>query len=158
MKFVLDATAIRSGMMLSGECQWFMTPSVKNEIARGKAARDLELLVDISIKIMEPSRESVMRIRDKAGETGDIGRLSDTDIDVLALGLELEATILTDDYSVQNIAKALGIDYRSGAQRGIEKVYIWHWRCRGCGRFFDEEAKECPVCGSDLRSVRKKNQ
>ena len=45
MKFVLDATAIRSGMTFSGEFQWFITPSVKSEIARGKAARDLELLV-----------------------------------------------------------------------------------------------------------------
>ena len=158
MKLVLDATAIRSGMTFSGEFEWYMTPSVKDEVMRGKLARDLELLADISIKIMEPSPDILEKIRRTAGETGDIGRLSDTDVDVLALGLELRATILSDDYSIQNVAKVLGIDYKGGAEKGITEVYNWHWRCRGCGRFFDEEAKECPVCGSGLRSVRKKKQ
>ena len=158
MKYVIDATAIRSGMTFSGEFEWYMTPSVKDEIMRGKLARDLELLTDISIKTMEPSPENLEKIRETAEKTGDIGRLSNTDIDILALGLELGATILSDDYSIQNVAKVLGIDYRGGAEKGITEVYNWHWRCRGCGRFFDEEAKECPVCGSELRSVRKKKQ
>ena len=156
MKFILDATAIRSGMMLSGEFQWFITPSVREEVSRGKQSRDLDLLAEISIEIVEPSSSNVERVREAAEKTGDIGRVSTTDMDILALALDIDAIILTDDYSVQNLAKHLGIDYRSGVEKGIKKEFEWHWRCRGCGRFFDKEMVDCPICGSGLRSVRKR--
>jgi len=155
-KIVLDATAIRSGMMLSGEFQWFITPSVREEVSRGKQSRDLDLLSDISVKIVEPSSSNVGRVKKAAERTGDIGRLSTTDMDILALALDIDGIILTDDYSVQNLAKHLGIDHRAGVEKGIKKEFEWHWRCRGCGRYFDEEKVDCPICGSELRSVRKK--
>ncbi len=156
MKIVLDATAIRSGMMLSGEFQWFITPSVREEISRGKQSRDLDLLSGISIEIVEPSPDNIDRVKEAAENTGDIGRVSSTDMDILALALDIGGIILTDDYSVQNLAKHLGIKYKSGVERGIEKEFEWHWRCRGCGRYFDEEKVDCPICGSGLRSVRKR--
>ena len=155
-KIVLDATAIRSGMMLSGEFEWFITPSVKAEVSRGKQSRDLDLLAGISIEIKEPSSESGKVVKEAAEKTGDIGRVSSTDIDILALALDINGIILTDDYSVQNLAKHLGIDYKSSVERGIKKEFKWHWRCRGCGRYFDVEKVDCPICGSDLRSVRKR--
>ena len=155
-KIILDATAIRSGMMLSGEFQWFITPSVKEEVSRGKQSRDLNLLSDISIDIMEPTSKNSERVKEAAERTGDIGRVSTTDMDILALALDIDAIILTDDYSVQNLAKHLDIDYRSGVEKGIKKEFEWHWRCRGCGRYFDEEKVDCPICGSELRSVRKR--
>ncbi len=158
MRYVLDATAIRNGMTLSGEYEWYMTSSVKDEISRGKQAKDLNLLVDISIKIMDPSTPNVERIEAKARETGDIGRLSKTDIEVLALALEIDGIILSDDYSVQNIAKALDIKFKGGAEKGIKEVFTWRWRCRGCGKFYDEEMPDCPICGSELRSVRKRSK
>ena len=129
---------------------------MKEEVSRGKQSRDLDLLSEISIKIVEPSSNNVERVREAAEKTGDIGRVSSTDMDILALALDIKGIILTDDYSVQNLAKHLGIDYRSGVEKGIKKEYEWHWRCRGCGRYFDEEKVDCPICGSDLRSVRKK--
>ncbi len=156
VKIVLDATAIRSGMMLSGEFQWFITPSVKDEISRGKQSRDLDLLAGISIEIREPSSESGKRVKEAAEKTGDIGRVSSTDMDILALALDIDGVILTDDYSVQNLAKHLDLEFKAGVEKGIKKEFKWHWRCRGCGRYFDEEKVDCPICGSDLRSVRKK--
>lgn len=156
MKLVLDATAIRNGLAISGEYEFFMPPSVKEEISSGKQARDLDLLIETSIKIAEPSEASIGTIREKAKETGDIGRLSETDTDVLALALDLDATILSDDYSIQNVAESLGIGYKSSITRGIKEIYIWQWRCRGCGRYFKEEFSDCPICGSGLRSVRKR--
>ncbi len=158
MRYILDATAIRSGMTLSGEYEWYMTSSVKDEISRGKQAKDLDLLVDISIKVMDPAPGNVEQIEAKARETGDIGRLSKTDIDILALALEMDGTVLSDDYSVQNVATALGIKFNAGVEKGIKEVFTWRWRCRGCGKFYDEEMPDCPICGSELRSVRKRSK
>lgn len=158
MKLVLDATALRSGMQISGDLDWYTTPSVMSEIARGKQGRDMELLKDVAVKVMEPSEKAVAKVRDCAGNTCDTGRLSSADIEILALAYDLGGVLLTDDYSIQNVAEVLGIEYRGGSQRGIEEVIHWTWRCRGCGRYFDAEpgVKECPVCGSGVRTVRKK--
>ncbi len=156
MRLVLDATAIRSGMTISGQHEWFITPSVVDELKKGKTARDLELLQDITMRVTQPSGESVEKVREAAEVTGDISRLSDTDMEVLALGLELEAIILTDDYSIQNLAKVLKIDYQPGITPGIKEVFHWTYRCRGCGRIFNSEPENCPICGSDIKTVRKK--
>ena len=158
MKFILDATALRSGMMLSGEFEWYTTSSVMAEIGKGRQAKDLDLLKDISINTVEPGQKYIAEIREAAEKTGDIGRLSIPDIEILALAMELDGTLLTDDYSIQNVAKVLNVEYRSGGQKGIKKIIHWTWRCKGCGRFFDEEPKglECGICGSEVRTVRKK--
>jgi UPF0271 protein len=78
---------------------------------------------------------------------------------LLALALELKTEgytpqIVTDDYSIQNLAAYLGIVYRPVGMKGIKRVLKWKYKCIGCGRIFDEKIKECPICGSSLRSVR----
>ncbi len=156
MRLVLDATAIRSGMTISGQHEWFITPSVMDELKKGKTGKDLELLIDLSLKVACPTEESIEKVKRAAEVTGDISRLSNTDVDVLALALELGARILTDDYSIQNLARVLKIEYQPGTTTGIKEVFHWTYRCRGCGRTFDKEHENCPICGSDIRVVRKK--
>ena len=67
----------------------------------------------------------------------------------------LNGTVLTDDYSIQNTAKIMGIPYRAVGQTGIKKVEKWNYRCNGCGKWFKEKSEECPICGSSMRSYRK---
>lgn len=158
MKLVLDATALRSGMQLSGEFDWITAPSIISEIERGKQGRDVTLLTDISIRVLEPGEKALATVSACAEKTSDTGRLSRADLDVLALAYEHKAIILTDDYSIQNVARILKIEYMTGGERGIRKIIHWTWRCKGCGRFFNAEpdGKECPVCGSEVRTVPKK--
>jgi len=59
-----------------------------------------------------------------------------------------------DDYSIQNVATRLGVPYERVLERGIVEVVRWRYRCTGCGRFFDEPIKECPVCGSRVKTTR----
>ncbi len=159
MIYILDSTAIRSGMQVSGSegVEWYTTPSVLEEIRKGKVAENLELLAGISITVKRPGLDSLDSVRKIAEKTGDVGRLSPTDVKILALALELGGTILTDDYSIQNVAKVLGVEYMAGTEKGISEVYEWTWRCRGCGRYFDDKPAglECSVCGSEVRTVRK---
>lgn len=154
MRLILDATAIRMGMTYSGEYEWYTSTSVINEIQKGKLAKDIQLLRDITLKVTEPREDNIARVIQVAEDTGDIGRLSNTDLDILALALELDGILLSDDYSIQNVAKVLGIQYKTGIEPGIKKIFSWRSRCRGCGRWFDNEISECPVCGSEVRLVR----
>ena len=156
MRFVLDATAIRSGIMISGQHEWFCPPLVMGEVRKGKTGRNVELLEGISLTVLSPQAESVEKVREAAESTGDIYRLSETDIDVLALALELNAIILTDDYSIQNLARILDIKYQEGAESGIQEIFEWNYKCTGCSRTYENEPPECPVCGSDIKMIRKK--
>ncbi len=151
MDYVLDTSALFSMQDLPSDARCFSTPGVLRELAKyGDRRVDLwgELLT-----ISEPTSESVRKVKEAASRTGDSTRLSPTDVEVLALALELNAQVLSDDYSLQNVATYLGIPFKPIGLRGIKDLRKWLWRCTGCGRVFDKEMPECPVCGSKLRST-----
>jgi UPF0271 protein len=152
--YVLDTTALRTGVSTDGLHEWFTTPSVLAEVRLGKLAKHLELLEGVHLSVKGPKQESLDFIYQASEKTGDATRLSATDIDVLALALELEATIISDDYSIQNVAEYLGIAYVGTATPGIKEVFNWTYRCTGCGRFYDEKSDICDICGSNLKMVR----
>ena len=158
MKLVLDASAILSGVTIPCTDDMLMPPLVEAELGHAWARRKLESLKDVCLVVQEPSREAVEAVKAKCRETGDDARLSEADIHVLALARQTGATILTDDYSIQNIALAQGIPYRAITQKGITAVFHWKYRCKGCRKIFDTAIKECPVCGAEVRSYRGKRE
>jgi UPF0271 protein len=153
--YVLDASALRAGFVTDGSHEWYTTPSVLEEIRLGKAARDLEMIESVHLTVKVPKEEYRVSIIHASEETGDEARLSSTDVDVLALALELGAIILSDDYSIQNVARNLGIGYSGTAEPGIKEVFSWTFRCSGCGRYSNEKSESCRICGSGLKLVRK---
>jgi UPF0271 protein len=109
-----------------------------------------------NVRVEEAVEPYISRVIDTAKKTGDIHKLSVTDIKVLAKALELsDSVIVTDDYSIQNVARVLGIGVEAVTQPGISKAFKWVKICRGCGRRVDGDV--CPVCGSEiiLRRVKR---
>src|SRR5438094_801510 len=152
MRRVLDASALLSGASFDGEL--FTTPEAVAEVRRLGSTTQLDAVLATKVRVLTPSKESLEAVEAAARGTGDIARISPTDRGLVALARDLEATILTDDYSIQNVAARLGIPYDRIVERGIREVVVWRYRCTGCGRFFDEPTKECPVCGSRVRTTR----
>lgn len=150
---VLDSSALFSMDQLPDE-ESVCPPGVIDELTRYKDHR-LDLWGDL-LRVSECTSESVKKVEETARRSGDLGRLSPVDITVLALALDVGGTILTDDYSIQNTARIMGIPYRAVGQNGIKKVEKWNYRCNGCGKWFKEKADECPICGSSMRSYRKR--
>jgi UPF0271 protein len=97
-----------------------------------------------------PEEPTVERIRRAAGETGDAGELSRTDVRLLAAAFELDARLVTDDYAMQNVAEKLEVPVEVIAREGIDEQRDWRFQCGGCGREFDDHHDRCPICGSDL--------
>jgi UPF0271 protein len=97
-----------------------------------------------------PDGETVERIERAARETGDYEELSRTDIRLVAATFELDGTLVTDDYAMQNVAEKLEVDVEVIAREGIDEQRNWLFQCQGCGREFDEQHDRCPVCGSAL--------
>jgi UPF0271 protein len=69
-----------------------------------------------------------------------------------------EPTIISDDYSIQNIATKLGIESKGLASMGIKKVIEWRIYCPGCKKNYEKTSidKTCLVCGTTLMRKPKK--
>jgi len=124
-------------------------PLVKEELEGGNEYR-FDAMEGAGMELHLPADETVDRVRRAASETGDAEELSETDTRLLATAFELSATLVTDDYAMQNVAEKLDVDVQVIAREGIEEEREWTFQCAGCGREFDEDRERCPICGSDL--------
>ncbi len=154
MPFVLDASALLAGKDLPFE-EMYCTPDVLREVKGKDATAQLLSTIEVKVEIRTPSEAGRKRIAEVARMTGDALRLSPTDVGVLALALDLKATVISDDYSIQNVANEVGLEYRGLAFNGIEKKIEWGYRCVGCRRRFEEPTEKCPVCGSRIKTTPK---
>jgi len=155
---VLDTSALYYGKDLPQGYELVISPGVVRELEREGMAQRLELLLATRVRVLEPSERSADRVEEEARRTGDSRRLSDTDKEVLALALDLGYQLVTDDFSIQNLASVLGIPYRGQEQRGISRVLEWESKCVGCGKRLPPDVEECDVCGSATKSVRKRGR
>lgn len=146
--YVLDAPVFIYGFQVSGNI--YTVPEVTRELVSSEAAVALQEYLKGGLKIESPLKTDVETVTEKAKSTGDYLRLSQADIDLLAKALELSGTLVTDDYSIQNVASLLGIETQPIQQARIKRVLTWRRRCVGCGRLYESEVI-CPVCGSDVR-------
>lgn len=156
--FILDASAFLSGYT-PGEEGAYTVREVLEELRNERARLGAELSVgEGSLKVMDPPESG--ELKEVLTDTGDVAALSSTDIKVLALALHLRGegyspVIVTDDYSIQNVAKRLGIEFVPTTEKGIKMLIRWRKKCIGCGRVYDASIKgRCSFCGSELRKRR----
>ena len=128
-------------------------PLVRDEL-EDEAGYRFDALEGSGMRIHIPDPETVERIERAARETGDEETLSRTDVRLLATAFELDATLVTDDYAMQNVAEKLDITVDVIAQEGIDERRDWEFQCQGCGWIFDENRERCEICGSDLERKR----
>jgi UPF0271 protein len=152
VKRVLDASALLTGRQFPGELA--TVPGVLRELQRHGMTPQLEAIVDTQVRVLSPGAGARERVRAASESTGDVHRMSPTDRDLVALSLELGATLVTDDYSIQNLCRVLGLPYEPILMPGIKEAWTWTYRCTGCGRTWPEWHEECPTCGSPLRTSR----
>jgi UPF0271 protein len=124
-------------------------PLVREELEDESAFR-FDAMEGSGMHIHIPAEGTVEKVTRAATETGDAAELSDTDVRLLAAAFELDGTLVTDDYAMQNVAERLGVTVDVIAQEGINERRDWVFQCAGCGRTFDENHDRCPICGSDL--------
>ena len=130
---------------------------VVDEIRKGRLKAAMDASGDL-IRVYSPSRDSIMAVSEAARKTGDYSELSETDIEVLATGYELNAAIITDDYAIQNVASTLGIECESTDVAGIRRAIVWKYRCTGCRKIFNRKVESCPVCGHEVRRFHRTRQ
>lgn len=116
------------------------------------------------LAVRVPSQEYLVKAEASASTVGDTFFLSETDKQILALALELKGSgcsprIVTDDYSIQNVAAKLGIEFVSLATFGIRRLLEWMRYCPACRREYpaDYASTRCTVCGTELKRKPRKH-
>lgn len=153
---VLDSSALFYGKDFPPGWELVVSPGVIRELEKHGMGERMEFLLAARVRVFSPGARSLDRVRKEAGRTGDLAKLSETDLEILALGLDHGYEIVSDDYAIQNVAEALGIPHRGIDQKGITHAIEWKARCTGCGKMFGPDVTECDVCGSPTK--RKKGK
>jgi UPF0271 protein len=158
---VLDTSAFIAGFdPFSLDFEEYTVPMVKAEISESSMSgvRFETAVANGKLKLSAPSEEFLGRVRASAATVGDKFFLSETDMQLLALALQLKTEgyspfIVTDDYSIQNVADQLGIGFASLLTLGIRLRLTWIRYCPACYREYpaDSRAKTCEVCGTILK-------
>ena len=157
----MDTSAFIAGFdPLSIRDAQYTVPAVRNELAsHSLSLTRLNAAVEGGkLEVREPNPEYVKKIETSSMAVGDLRFLSDADLQVLALALELKEKgysphIVTDDYSIQNVANQLGIQFAPLMTFGIRYRFRWILYCPACHRKYapNHRSKRCGVCGTELR-------
>ena len=156
---ILDATAFYAGIPFVSEDSFMTTSDVYDEVQHIKTKQGaLETLQQTNrLQIRDPSQEYILRVKSIAEKTGDNLTISEQDVSIIALSLENNTELVTDDFAVTNVAKQLQITTSSLMTQGITTVGKWISYCSICGKEFSKK-KECPICGNKLnRKLIKKS-
>ena len=149
---ILDASAFYAGVPFGTSEDCYTTSLVYDEIKHIKKNHDVlgMLLATNRLKIREPDSESIKFAVKKSKDTGDFPQLSKQDISIIALGIEMDGEIISDDFAVSNVVKKLGLKISPIMTNGIKDVGRWIHYCPGC-KTTHNKGKECPSCGTSLK-------
>lgn len=158
---MLDTSAFIMGYEATDvKAEHYTVPSVREELREGELSK---LRFDTAVrngrlKVVIPDAKYLTEVGVVTAEMGEAGVLSETDKQLLALGIHLKSEslkpiVVSDDYSVQNVANRLGLGFRSLATPGIRRQFEWIVYCPGCHRTFrtPQQGRVCPVCGTGLK-------
>ena len=148
---ILDASAFYTGIPFSTTNEFFTTSLIFDEIKHIKKNHDaIGILLETNrLKIMDPESEFIDKIKTISKKTGDFNQLSKQDISAIALCLQMNGEIITDDFAISNVAKNLSLKVSPSMTSGINYIGNWIYYCPGCRKSF--ESGECPLCGTTLK-------
>lgn len=163
---VLDTSAFIAGFdpMTIPEKQ-HTVPEVMDELNAGSMPwiRFKAAVNKGKVEILKPKDPFFQKIVEISKKIGDIKNLSTVDMKVLALALELKnigsiPLIITDDYSIQNVANKIDVEFTSLMTFGIRFQFKWVIYCPACFKRYPQDYKSqvCEICGSKLKRKPKK--
>jgi UPF0271 protein len=158
---VLDAAAFYTGIsfLSSDEKTLYTTEEVLGEVRHIKSSHSaLETVMEAGrLVVKEPTGAQLEKVRIAATRTGDSATLSPADFSIVALALELDAALVTDDFAVANVASLLGVSVVPATPgKKIREIRKWISYCSACAKTFGGEEKECPICGNALKRKYRK--
>lgn len=158
---ILDTSAFIAGfdpLAINGSV--YTVPAVADELISDSmvSTRFRTSVESGKLQLKTPSDGFLDRVKQSSKAVGDLRFLSEVDKQVLALALELgqhgmNPLIVTDDYSIQNVASQLRLEFAPLMTFGIRYRLDWIIYCPACHRRYpsDYRSKVCEACGTELK-------
>ena len=116
-KVIIDANVIIEGNYLELPFdKIFTTPKISEEIKDHLSGIRFDI-EDITIE--SPEEKFVKKISDRSGSMDK--NLSDADISALALAMQKDLPIITDDFAMQDVAKSLEIEFKGFLEQRYDR-------------------------------------
>jgi UPF0271 protein len=158
---VIDTSALIAGFdpLSINEIQ-YTTPKVTEELIGDtmSCVRFRTAIDSGKVRVITPKITFVEQTKVFASAVGDSFFLSETDLQVLALALELRTDgyspqIATDDYSIQNVASEMSIEFAPLSTFGIRRRLQWIRYCPACHKKYpaNYRLQRCQVCGTRVK-------
>lgn len=135
--------------------------SAVNEVRDLESRAALEEAINLNIiRVVAPERTFLEEAVRAARSVGSLHKLSGTDVEVIAVALQLKAKyseviVITDDYELQNTLMYIGVSFKPLRTRGIREVRVFAVYCPTCGYTPSRPSEDvCPLCGSKIVRTR----
>ncbi|MBO3757792.1 MAG: hypothetical protein JTT14_01620, partial [Candidatus Brockarchaeota archaeon] len=106
----------------------YTTYSVLRELKKRRAnyTKVVALIEANILEVLSPSKKLIEKVKEKAIQLGEAGKISSTDLEIIALAMsfrnkEEDILVITNDFAIQNILSHLNIKYKSIGQREIRE-------------------------------------
>lgn len=134
------------------EAIFLSTHTVKQELKDFRSRMNLDIMVQSKrIQLQSPSLKKIIQVNKKLETIDPNHKLSQTDIEVLTLAWEKKGILITNDFTLQNVAAHLEIPTQVLSGKKINRIKKGYLRCRGCKLIFHSNFQTCPGCGSELK-------
>lgn len=152
---IYDTSAIIRGILnfKSFSCA-YTTHSVLRELKKRHTnyAKVIALIEANILEVLSPSKIFVEKVKEKAMQLGELGKISSTDLEIIALAMsfrsrEEDILVITNDFAIQNILSHLNIKYKSIGQREIREPRKYVYECKNCHSKYETKYNFCPKCG-----------
>lgn len=158
---IIDASGIINGYPLDNDYNYTVSEII-SEIKDFKSKLKVEEAIEEGkIKILIPSSKAIEELELMLSKSGDGLRLSDADKMIIALAIDFKDSgkkvkVVTDDYTIQNELKIIGIEYSGVLTSGIKGIYNWKKICEGCKKEYSQDYPfdDCEICGSKIFKKR----
>ncbi|MFX0049828.1 MAG: NOB1 family endonuclease [Candidatus Hermodarchaeota archaeon] len=157
--YVLDATAfigLNFPILMEPKtfpnASFFTTPSVASELKDFRSKMNLEAMKESGLlQFNTPIPEIQHKITNKIKMIDPQSTLSRVDIDILTITLQLKGILITNDFTIQNMAHFLKIPIKSIDGKKITNLRMWQLKCKSCGKNAEIYFQTCPHCGGQLK-------
>ena len=150
MEAALDANVFIHGRGNFGFDHIYTVEEVVEEVESDSGRNVLE---NIEYSVKDVSIDIVEQVREKSDEINS--PTSRADENLVAMALENDYTVVSDDRAVQNLCLHLDVDFQAFLDDSIDHKVRWHKECDVCGGDFS--GGSCSRCGSNslrLKQVR----
>jgi UPF0271 protein len=126
--------------------------SVREEVLSDAGERRLEVSGTEFNEVDEEALEKAQKVSESINSP-----TSETDEEVVALALQMDEKLVSDDFAVQNLAAHLDVEFDGFMEDAVEERREWSIRCGDCGAGL-ERMSSCSRCGGEPERVTSKRE